>query len=677
MIAVMPVTTVLTILIALIVAAPVLMIVGSPFSEGFGPAIAAIAMALVALCLSADKTHRLATLLKPIVPVLLIPCAWILFQLVPVGHHWLAHPAWTSASTALGKPLPGTVSLDIGATLLSLARYLLIVAVAIVATAVALDRQHAKIVLYVLVAVAAAIAAALIGLSHVGAAGFDLAVQRPQMADIAMIGVILSCAATIHAYQSSETPPARRRQSAGRSIYAGALPLLAAAICLSAIIIDPDAALLPAAACGIGVLISVEAIRRLRLGPWGRSGVAAAAIVVLIGFFAINPIAKDTDPTLSLAQPSQGSVPIAERILADARWVGTGAGTFRALVPIYRDADDADTRAAPTAAAQVATEMGRPFFWTLVVLALIGAWMLFMRALTRGRDHLYAAAGAGCIVAVVVSAFGNAGAFGLITPLFIGTICGLALAQSKGWSALDLAIPGLKSPPDQERPIDRLRAGLLAFAAVLAVEAAWIIPAEYYRPERIPLPVDPQASRLASHDRGNTRRAASLAMVRGDLWADSAFTHADLLWKEPATAADDSRAAIGQSRADLEHALRYSPHRGDVWLMLAIMADRYNWPGYQPNALLKMSYLTAPSELSLFLLRIKASLRPDALKDPEIQDMARHDLRVIITRTPALKPALAAIYRASSADAKAFLDRAIMDIDPLYLSVMRADLQLR
>lgn len=670
----MPVTTVLTILISLIVAAPVLMIIGSAFWEGFIPAIAAIAIALVALSLSEDKAHRLATLLKPLAAILLIPCAWILFQLVPVGGHWLAHPAWTSAAAALGKPFPGAVTLDIGATLLGLARYVLLLAIAIVAAAVALDRQHAKIILHLLVAVAAVIAAGLIGFSHLGATGFDLAVQRPQMADIAMIGVILSGAAAIQAYEPHDTQRTRGRSSSG-SIYAVAIPLVTAGICLSAIIIDPDTALLPAAACGIGVLISVEAIRRLRLGPWGRSGIVAAAIVALIGFFAINPIAKDTDPTLALARSSQGSVPIAERILADGRWVGTGAGTFQVLVPIYRDADDAETRTAPTAAAKVAIEMGRPFFWTLAILTLIGASMLFMRALTRGRDHLYAGAGAGCLVAILVSSFGNVGAFGLITSVFVSVICGLALAQSKGWSALDLAMPGLKIPSDPQRPMDwRLRAGLLAFAVLLAAQAVWIIPAEYYRPRRIPFPVDPQASRVVSHEREHARRAASLAIVRGDLWADSALTHADLLWKEPATGPDASRNAGQESRADIEHALRYSPHRGDVWLMLAIMADRYNWSEYQPGALLKMSYFTAPSELALFPLRIKASLRPDVLKDPEIRDMAKHDLRVIITRAPALKPALAATYRTSSAEAKAFLDRAIMEIDPLYLAVMRADL---
>lgn len=668
---------VFTILISLIVVTPVLTIVGSPFLEGFVLAIAATAIALAALALHKGEAHRLAALLKPIAPILLLPCVWMLFQVVPVASHWLAHPAWMSASAALGKPFLGTVSVDIGATLLCVARYSLMLAIAVVTTATALDRQRAEVILFLLTAAAVLIAAGLIGLSYFRSAGFDLFAQSAQMANIAVIGMILSCATAIHAYENREMRRTRSRKPSDQPTGAIAFSIATFAICLLAIMTNPDAALLLAAACGSGILISVTAIRRLRLGPWGRSGIVAAAIVGLIGFFAINPIAKHVDLTLSLASSSQASIPTAERMLTDAKWAGTGAGTFRALSPIYRDADDAGSHAVPTAAAAIAIEMGRPFLWGLVVLALISAWMLFKRALTRGRDYFYAGAGAGCIVAVLISSFSNAGALGLVAPLFISMICGLALAQSKSWSTADQATSGAKASSEVLAiSANRgLRIGLLAFASLLAVQAIWVILAEYYHPHRIHLPVDPQASRIASHEHENARRSATLAMFRGDLWAESAFTHSDLLWKEPATAFDANEIASKESQMDIENALRYSPHRGDVWLMLAAMADRYNWLEYQPSSLLKMSYFTAPSELSLFPLRIKASLRPNAIQDPEIQDMIRRDIRVIVAKSPALKPALATAYKASSAEGKAFLDRAISEVDPVYLAAIRAGLQ--
>jgi hypothetical protein len=187
--------------------------------------------------------------------------------------------------------------------------------------------------------------------------------------------------------------------------------------------------------------------------------------------------------------------------------------------------------------------------------------------------------------------------------------------------------------------------------------------------------MDPEASHIASQEHENARQAATLAMFRGDLWAESALTHSDLLWKESATTSEADENVSKETQMEIEYALRYSPHRGDVWLMLAAMADKYNWQDYQPNSLLKMSYFTGPSDLSLFPLRIKASLRANAIKDPEIQDMIRRDIRMVVTKSPALKPALATAYKSSSVEGKAFLDHTISEIDPVYLAVIRAGLR--
>jgi hypothetical protein len=123
----------------------------------------------------------------------------------------------------------------------------------------------------------------------------------------------------------------------------------------------------------------------------------------------------------------------------------------------------------------------------------------------------------------------------------------------------------------------------------------------------------------------------------------------------------------------LTRALRYSPHRGDVWLMFAALADKYEWSGYQPILLLKMSYYTAPNELALFPLRLNVSLHAKGvIDDAELQDMVRRDISVILTRAPALKPALVAAYRSALPQGKVFAERVISEIDPGYLGVVRA-----
>ena len=78
--------------------------------------------------------------------------------------------------------------------------------------------------------------------------------------------------------------------------------------------------------------------------------------------------------------PRKRPVPVISRV------PGTGAGTFAAIVPIYRDVYDPVTSTAPTAAPTLSIELGRPMLW-LIVIAIVGAIVILLRAsLQRGRD---------------------------------------------------------------------------------------------------------------------------------------------------------------------------------------------------------------------------------------------------------------------------------------------------
>jgi hypothetical protein len=129
-----------------------------------------------------------------------------------------------------------------------------------------------------------------------------------------------------------------------------------------------------------------------------------------------------------------------------------------------------------------------------------------------------------------------------------------------------------------------------------------------------------------------------------------------------------------EARTTLTRALRYSPHRGDVWLMFAALADQYKWSEYQPILLLKMSYYTAPNELALFPLRLNVSLHAKSvIDDAELQDMVKRDISVILTRAPALKPALVAAYKSALPQGRVLAERVISEIDPDYLGVVRVE----
>jgi hypothetical protein len=426
------------ILASLITLLPTLMMIDGILASGVVLAIVAIAMVTVLLTLPISDLDRFSRLLGPTAfIVLFVPCLWMLLQVLPTRSP--ANPIWVSASTALDKPFVGAISLDIGATLLSFGHYCAILAAAFGTATVTLNKQRAGSVLSLLTGIAALIAAELIAyeLGYLRLPGYEHLGWRADAMNIAVIGFILSCATTIRAYEHLDRKG--QRKSWMMAIVAAAASLTPLFICLSAILISADSVLFLATLLGTGIVIALLAIRRWRFGPLGQTGIAALAAITVFGFFAVVPAMKDVDPTLALS--TQGRIFSIERMLSETKWAGSGAGSFEALLPIYRDTDEADSLGIPTAAAAIAIEMGQPFLWTCVIVVLIGASTLFKRALQRRRDHVYSSAGAGCIIALLISLFANNGILGLGASLMISVVCGLAFAQSKSARKRDLDLP--------------------------------------------------------------------------------------------------------------------------------------------------------------------------------------------------------------------------------------------
>src|SRR5215212_11399640 len=156
-------TAAFAVLISLIALLPALILTNGGIANGAVSAILAIAMVAVVINLRTSDLDRFSRLLRPTAfIVLFIPGFWMLLQVLPVARS-LANPVWVSASTALEKPFVGAVTLDIGATLLSFARYCAVLACAFVAAAVSLDKVRAESILGLLTAVAVLIATELIG----------------------------------------------------------------------------------------------------------------------------------------------------------------------------------------------------------------------------------------------------------------------------------------------------------------------------------------------------------------------------------------------------------------------------------------------------------------------------------------------------------------------------------
>jgi hypothetical protein len=209
---------------------------------------------------------------------------------------------------------------------------------------------------------------------------------------------------------------------------------------------------------------------------------------------------------------------------------------------------------------------------------------------------------------------------------------------------------------------------ILAFAAILGVQSTWILLAELSRPGIKHLPTEARAADAAAKWRGDAAWAALIGVVRGDLWAESAFTYSNLLWPNVATDRNPP-PALPQARLRLERAIHDSPHQSDVWLLLAGLASRYSLANIDAAEALKMSYYTDPTDPDLAPLRLRVATQLEGLGDTDLQQFIGRDMRLLFARHQF--PAVTEAHDVASPAGKRFIEETAKDIDPSALNFLR------
>jgi hypothetical protein len=226
------------------------------------------------------------------------------------------------------------------------------------------------------------------------------------------------------------------------------------------------------------------------------------------------------------------------------------------------------------------------------------------------------------------------------------------------------------------------RRALLLLAIVLGTQCVWLLLPALLSAAPQQLPTDPAAAAAAAQERQAAARAASIGIIRGDLWAASAFTYADLLWGDVDTEASPRRAvqsshanfdALQRARVSLNHALSDAPLQSGAWLLLAALASHYRSFDSDATEDLKMSYFTGPSDQDLMALRLRIAAHFSVFTDTEIRDFVGRDLRSFLARNK--KPAIVDAYNAASPAGKQFIEQTMRDIDPSSLGLLRAGAQ--
>lgn len=648
---------------SLIASVPALLFFKSTISDGIVSIATAVALAILVVTSWYRDQYR-PLIVNPILLAGLVGTfAVMLLQLMPMPGGPLMNPIWSSAAAAIGEQPVGSITIDVGMTALAICRLTCISAIALITALLGQHRHRADRLLSWLTAIATLVSLERI-ITLVAPPNFytSLPLSALGAADaIGMFGLVLSAAVAIRGYERSRHRSKSRKAASTISVEIAAA-LAACVVNLAALACTLDTTVPLAALFGAGLLIAVLIIRRGGLSPWGQAGTATALILALVTSIILMPGRAENDVVL--------------RMTEDARVLGAGAGTLSALTPIYGDAPAA---AEITLAATIAIEMGRPFLWLGALIASISAAVLLRAALRRGRDYVYPAVGAGCIVTLLISASSNGGGLGLGPAIVLSAVIGLAVAQSVGEttnpSALSGPTPAAAMTSTLPPPKPYLSGILTALGLLLVAQGAWIVTPEALRPASINFPTNERYAMVPRRDKEQAIRSATIAAIRGDLWAESAFAEAGIVWTDQAFEIEASGARNAMTSTSLLKTVHYAPHRGDAWLMLAATCERLKFQVCNVGALLKMSYYTAPDQTPLLPLRLAQALKTkDISNDDELADMARRDIRFALTQSTTLRPALVAAYRSASPAGRRLVEQIVTPIDSGYLAILRAQL---
>jgi hypothetical protein len=192
--------------------------------------------------------------------------------------------------------------------------------------------------------------------------------------------------------------------------------------------------------------------------------------------------------------------------------------------------------------------------------------------------------------------------------------------------------------------------------------------AEFLRPAPLALPNRTNPAPI-SEQISSAGRASATALFRSDLKAEYALALAGRTLKSEY----DAQAQRDETAENaVKKALQIGPHDSRMWLALALLQARSNLGDPLIAQSLKMSYLTGPNRSDLIPLRLDAVTLGNPLNDADLNELARGDVRVILTRFPDQRQTLVNDYIRASSIGKTFLEDSARMYDPQFADSLRS-----
>ena len=208
---------------------------------------------------------------------------------------------------------------------------------------------------------------------------------------------------------------------------------------------------------------------------------------------------------------------------------------------------------------------------------------------------------------------------------------------------------------------------LLAFAMFIFVGGISTanLTAELLRPAHASWP---SGSAASLDDVSSAGRAPAIVLFRSDLMADHAVALASQIAASRQAGQGDQENA---ARETARRALGIGPHDSRLWLVLALLEARRNPADPRVAEALKMSYLTGPSRIELIPARLQSATSNNVLSDSDLSELARGDVRAILTELPDQRSSLVNDYARASETGRAFLRESVNMLDPKFIDALQ------
>src|SRR5260370_26452970 len=193
--------------------------------------------------------------------------------------------------------------------------------------------------------------------------------------------------------------------------------------------------------------------------------------------------------------------------------------------------------------------------------------------------------------------------------------------------------------------VSRFRILLTALALTIGFYAIASAIAEMTALERTAFPAD--AAKIRSPWAGDVPSLlATLSPFRSELESNHALiTALQAIESDRQKSATVRSAEHADALGRVRQSLSLSPYTPELWLALALLQAQRGPHDPVVVEALKMTYFTAPNDARLMPVRLDIAGRFDALAIPDVKDLVRNDVQLIMTRRPELKPAIVSAYR--------------------------------